>query len=68
MRAATLFETLSRFSKAMKDLVRGPEFTCGDCDRNARCGLAPSPECIIRAEQIARAGERPERRRTVIGL
>jgi hypothetical protein len=35
------------------------EFTCGQCDRNARCGLAPGQECVYRLMQIAeRRGRR----------
>ena len=32
----------------------GANFTCGDCELNARCGRAPDELCIARAAQIAR--------------
>jgi hypothetical protein len=35
---------------------RGAEFTCGDCDRWARCGMAPSEDCIYRAAQMSDGG------------
>jgi len=36
-------------------------FTCGDCARNARCGLAPSEDCIYALMQMARDGENSRR-------
>jgi hypothetical protein len=68
MRPASFRDTLARLVDALTTLVRGPEFSCGDCERNERCGLATSRECIVRAAQIERDGDRPERRRTLIGL
>lgn len=32
-------------------------FTCGDCDRNSRCGLPPHDDCLYRLTQIVRDGE-----------
>jgi hypothetical protein len=40
----------------------GFRFTCGDCDRNAQCGLPPHDDCTYRLMQIARDGDRPSRR------
>jgi len=37
-------------------------FTCGDCERNAQCGLPPHDDCVDRAMQIARDGEPAPRR------
>ena len=37
------------------------EFTCGQCDRNARCGLAPNQECVYRLMQIAELRAQPAR-------
>lgn len=68
MRPTSFRDTFARLVSAVKTLVRGPEFACGDCERNERCGLAPSGECIVRAAQIERDGDRPQRRRTLIGL
>ncbi|MDB5593449.1 MAG: hypothetical protein JWM36_410 [Hyphomicrobiales bacterium] len=40
------------------------EFSCGDCSRNARCGLEPSENCVARAAQIADG--KPAPRRTLL--
>jgi hypothetical protein len=32
-------------------------FVCGDCDRNASCGMAPQGNCAEQASQIARYGQ-----------
>ena len=40
---------------------RGSEFTCGDCERNERCGLPPHDNCVAKAAQIARDGEYNQR-------
>lgn len=32
-------------------------FTCGDCERNAQCGLPPHDDCVDRAMQLARDSE-----------
>ena len=37
-------------------------FTCGDCERNERCGLPPDNNCVVRAMQIARDGDNHARR------
>jgi hypothetical protein len=58
---------LSRLADVLTDMALGPKFSCGDCERNARCGLAPSDQYAVRAEQIARDGERRFRRRALIG-
>jgi hypothetical protein len=39
-----------------------PTFYCGECERWERCGQPPSVNCIIRAAQMARDGERRNRR------
>jgi len=36
---------------------KSPHFNCGDCDRNAQCGLPPHDDCPERLLQIARDGE-----------
>jgi hypothetical protein len=46
---------------------RGEEFVCGDCEEWQRCGLPPNENCVVRAAQIARLGEKPLRRTAVIG-
>ena len=33
-------------------------FACGDCDRNAQCGLAPHDDCIFRLMQMIRSAVR----------
>jgi hypothetical protein len=44
-------------------VVRRPDFrfSCGDCERNAQCGLPPHDDCIFRLMQIALDGDRPPR-------
>jgi len=38
------------------------EFFCGDCDRNASCGLPPDGLCVVKAMQLERDGDwRPRR-------
>jgi hypothetical protein len=34
-----------------------PRFNCGDCERNAQCGLPPHDDCVHRLAQIARDGD-----------
>lgn len=40
--------------------IAGPRrelgFVCGECERWRRCGLAPSDNCVVMLEQIAREG------------
>jgi hypothetical protein len=38
------------------------EFSCADCERSERCGLAPSDTCIVRAAQLERFDRRLPRR------
>jgi hypothetical protein len=64
----SIIAILSRLARATIALTRGPEFACGDCEFNERCGLPPAKDCIARAEQIERDGARPVRRRMVIGV
>ena len=45
---------LARISAAFAMLRRQDEFTCGDCERSASCGLPPSEHCVIKAAQLAR--------------
>jgi len=45
---------LARISAALAMLRRQDEFTCGDCERSASCGLPPSEHCVIKAAQLAR--------------
>jgi hypothetical protein len=36
---------------------RASEFTCGECERNDRCGLPPHGDCAVKAAQLARDGD-----------
>jgi hypothetical protein len=45
-------ELLGDACSAIAKLVRPADFTCGDCERSARCSLPPSENCIARAEQL----------------
>ena len=44
----------ARIAAVMAKLRQASEFTCGDCERWASCGLPPSENCVIRAAQLAR--------------
>ena len=50
---------ISRFAQALVE--ERVEFTCGQCDRNARCGLAPNRDCVYRLMQIAERRAQPAR-------
>ncbi len=54
----TAFRTITERLAAVR---RGSHFTCGDCDRSERCGLAPDPNCIVKASQIDRDGDNKPR-------
>ena len=38
------------------------EFSCGDCERNASCGLPPNDLCVVKAAQLERDGDWQPRR------
>lgn len=40
------------------------QFTCGDCERNAQCGLPPHDDCLHRIEQISRDDTYPQHPRS----
>jgi hypothetical protein len=40
---------------------RASGFTCGECERNQRCGLPPHDDCPVRLAQIARDGAHSRR-------
>lgn len=48
-------------------LRQQPDFVCADCERWARCGLASSEDCVVRAAQIAR-GDWTMRRRAKFSM
>ena len=52
--AAVFRHILDKIASAFRSLHRPVEFTCGDCERWSRCGMASSDDCIFKAEQIAR--------------
>jgi len=41
-------------------------FQCGDCDRNAECGLPLHDDCIFRLMQIAHDGDDSPRRQNYL--
>lgn len=57
---------LTRLSGVLSWLYRGPEFTCGDCERSERCGLPPNDACIIRAAQLERGDWKLRRQATAL--
>jgi hypothetical protein len=61
---AAFFDGVAKAAVAgMAFLSPQREFSCGDCERNASCGLPPDELCVIKAAQLARDGDwRPRRR------
>jgi hypothetical protein len=39
-----------------------PRFSCGDCERNEKCGLPPHEDCEFRIMQVVRDGDYRSRR------
>ena len=60
---AAFFDGVAKAAaRGMAFLTPQPEFCCGDCERNASCGLPPDELCVVKAMQLARDGEwRPRR-------
>ena len=62
---SAIHSVMAAFNK-LASRIRGfrakPAFYCGDCERWERCGQPPSVNCIIRAAQLERDGERRSRR------
>ena len=56
-----------RLVSALKALVApsAPAFTCGDCTRNAQCGLEPHDQCLTRIAQMSTDRGKP--RQTLVG-
>jgi hypothetical protein len=65
----TIREKFARFANAiavLRQRAAWDEFECSDCERRDRCGLPPDKNCVIKAAQIAREGERPRRKRAAL--
>lgn len=45
---------------------RVSDFTCGECERNQKCGLPPHDDCVYRLMQIAARDGAPRRRWTTV--
>jgi hypothetical protein len=60
----TLDQFRKYFAKIANFSAAGPlpRFNCGDCERNAQCGLPPHDGCVERLTQIARDGTNSPRR------
>ena len=45
-----------KFCSTVVEIFATPaeRFTCGDCERNAQCGLPPHNDCVERLTQMAR--------------
>jgi hypothetical protein len=60
-----LFDEIRKVVATVADRIaasrRGSEFTCGECERNERCGLPPHDDCVVKAAQLARDGEYGQR-------
>lgn len=50
----SLTQSLSRFTGWIAAWGQ-PEFSCGQCERVKSCAAPPSPDCLIKLEQIERA-------------
>jgi len=61
---AAFFDGLAKVAeRGMAILSPQREFSCGDCERNASCGLPPNELCVFKAMQLARDGDwRPQQR------
>lgn len=53
---------LSRMRGFLEKLLEPPQFTCGDCESSARCGLPPNELCLVKARHLA-SGDWQTRRR-----
>jgi hypothetical protein len=60
---ATFFDGVAKAAaRSMAVLSAQREFSCGDCERNASCGLPPNEFCVIKAMQLERDADwRPRR-------
>lgn len=66
--ATVVRRTLHKIASALATLHRPVEFTCGDCERWARCGMPSSDDCIFKAEQIARGDLQTKRLARALSL
>ena len=57
MNLSTAFAALNRWVTEHEQRRALREFTCAHCERNVRCGRAPSDQCIEKLEQIAHGNE-----------
>ena len=62
MRIHDQFQTIFRAIAHFVAPLPSPRFDCGDCERNAQCGLPPHDDCVERLAQIARDGDSRPRR------
>ena len=53
---------IDRIARQLAAARARSDFTCGECERWERSSQAPSEDCVIRAAQIARDGDRISRR------
>ncbi len=66
--ATVVRRILHNIASALASLHRPVEFTCGDCERWARCGMPSSDDCIFKAEQIARGDLQTKRLTKALSL
>jgi hypothetical protein len=66
--ATVVRRTLHKIASALGTLYRPIEFTCGDCERWARCGMPSSDDCIFKAERIARGDLQTKRLAKALSL
>ncbi len=59
---------IRRFFDTLMGSQRRSEFICADCARWARCGMASSDDCPVRAGEIASGDWRARRRNKALSL
>ncbi len=47
-------QTIRDLAAGIAERFRDPGFSCGDCERNARCGRPPTADCPIKLARLER--------------
>lgn len=61
-------DIVHKAASTLRSLCHPVEFTCGDCERWARCSMPSSDDCIFKAEQIARGDWQTKRLSKALSL
>ncbi len=57
-----MLKTIRTIAGDIAQRFRDPGFSCGDCERNARCGQLPTANCPVKLAQLERDPTGYERR------